>query len=122
MVGCDRCSDSRYAIEDVYKRVHLRPGAQNGQQVVFPQCGHRSGQQIGNMVVVFKLQLEPNVRVIETDVVVTKHISVIDALVSNDVAIEGADGGRVLLKFDRGSTIEPDSVYLVRGQGYVDKK
>ncbi len=71
-IACDKCCGIRYVIEDVYKRIHLEAGARSGHQVVYKNCGHQQGSTFGDLIIVFTLQLDPEVELVQEHLLITK--------------------------------------------------
>jgi curved DNA-binding protein len=92
-------------------------GATNGTQIKYPNLGDNFFDTLerGDLYVQIMLQPHPNFDIMDLDVVTTKTIDCITAMVGGDIEVEGFDGSNFVLTIAPGT--QPDQILRIRNQG-----
>jgi DnaJ-class molecular chaperone len=92
-------------------------GATNGVQIKYPNLGDNFFETLerGDLYVQVVMQPHPNFDISELDVVTTKNIDCLTAMVGGDVEIESYDGSKFVVNLAPGT--QPNQMLRIKEQG-----
>eukprot|EP00931_Biecheleriopsis_adriatica_P058108 TRINITY_DN34528_c0_g1_i1.p1 TRINITY_DN34528_c0_g1~~TRINITY_DN34528_c0_g1_i1.p1 ORF type:complete len:492 (+),score=94.17 TRINITY_DN34528_c0_g1_i1:89-1564(+) len=116
---CSTCRGSGLTQRQVDLPVEARPGCPDGQQFVFQGKADESpGMETGNVVVQIKEKKHALFsRVGDEDLLMTRHVSLLDALTGIRFTVRHLDGKDLEVSSAEGEVVRPGAVWVLKGYG-----
>ena len=97
--------------------ITIPKGASNGLKIKYSNLGDNFFDSLerGDLYVQVHVQRHPNFDVSETDVITTKTIDCLTAIVGGDIEVENFDGSKFVVRVAAGT--QPDQMLRIRDQG-----
>ena len=111
---CPDCSGQGHSVVEDSVEVEIPKGIANGNYIVFPNKGHVSGKNTGNLNVHFMETPHANFIRQGADLVYRKNLSPIDLMVGGEFTVPVIDGE---IKIKVQECTKPNAVLRVKGKG-----
>jgi DnaJ-class molecular chaperone len=115
---CPECSGDYLIVENKEWEVHIDPGMESGDKIVF-QGGSDEvpDADTGNLVVVVTEESHSHFERRHSDLLYTKTINLSEALFGANFVIVHLDNRQVIVKTDPSAIIQPSEVQVIRNEG-----
>jgi DnaJ family protein A protein 2 len=116
---CGTCKGKKFNNERKILEVHIDKGMRDGQKIKFAGEGDQEpGVEPGDVVLVLKCREHPVFIRKGTDLAMRKDINITEALCGCEFPVEHLDGRTLLVKCPPGRFIQPESLMLIKGEGF----
>ena len=115
---CEHCNGQKIEEEKKIITVHVEPGMEDGDQITFPGCSDEAPDaETGDLIIILRLKKHSVFTRNHDDLLITKNITLSEALLGTRFAIDHLDGRKIVVSTDPNQVIVPNSVKLIEREG-----
>ncbi|KAH0787806.1 dnaJ subfamily A member 2 [Histomonas meleagridis] len=115
---CTACKGKKITQEAKKVTVHIEPGMENGERIVFQGCSDEApGADTGDLIIKLKQKQHQTFVRNHDDLLALKRITLSEALLGAKFVINHLDGRKVIVETTPGQIIIPDSVKVIDREG-----
>lgn len=115
---CKACKGKKVVSEKKLITVHIEPGMQDGERIVFQGCSDEApGAETGDLIVMLNLKPHDKFKRRGDDLLIQKNITLSEALLGCKFPVKHLDGRILVVESTPGQVIVPDSVKVIDREG-----
>eukprot|EP00638_Chattonella_subsalsa_P005199 CAMPEP_0117754360 /NCGR_PEP_ID=MMETSP0947-20121206/12784_1 /TAXON_ID=44440 /ORGANISM="Chattonella subsalsa, Strain CCMP2191" /LENGTH=414 /DNA_ID=CAMNT_0005573437 /DNA_START=156 /DNA_END=1400 /DNA_ORIENTATION=+ len=115
---CKDCKGAKVIKERKVLEVHIEKGMRNNQKITFSgEADEAPGTIPGDVIFVVQEKEHSNFKRKGSDLIMTKKISLVEALCGYEFTIKHLDDRTLKVKSAEGQVVKPDSLRMIQGEG-----
>lgn len=115
---CKKCQGKKVTSEKKQITVHVEPGMEEGERIVFQGCSDEApGADTGDLIVTLGQKKHDHFMRKGNDLLMAKKITLSEALLGAKFVLNHLDGRKLVVSSTPGQVIIPDSVKVIEREG-----
>ncbi|CAD6186886.1 unnamed protein product [Caenorhabditis auriculariae] len=122
--SCKTCKGEKHTQQQKIIEVHIQPGMQHNEKIVFKREGDQVDPDIdpGDVVIVLQVRDHELFERNDSDLHMKKEISLNEAICGFQFIVKHLDGRTLIIRNKPGEVVKPNSIRRVVGQGMPEHK
>lgn len=120
---CKKCSGKKVVQEGKKVTVHIEPGMEEGEKIVFNGCSDEApNAETGDLIVMLTQKKHDRFIRKHSDLLMAKRITLSEALLGTKFVVKHLDGRQLIVQSAPGEVIVPDSVKVIDREGMPHRR